>query len=83
MSTNNDDYTKPLLLDRTVYLTDVVPITNLLSAADKIIATDKRGELNDSGYRAFSVETMNAVELIRKAMTEIIHELHARTMPAR
>lgn len=75
------DYTKPLLLDRTVYLTDVAPLVNLMNAADRIIATDKRGELNDLGYRGFSIETMNAVELIRKAMTELIHELHAKTMP--
>ena len=75
------DFTKHILWDRTAYLTDVVPIAQLLHAADQLVATDTRGPLNAHGYRSFSIETMNAVELIRKAMTDIIHELHAKTVP--
>jgi hypothetical protein len=70
-----------LLLTNTVYLTDVVPIVQLLHAADILIGNDDRGEISVHGWREFSVETMNAVELIRKAMSDIIDELHAKIMP--
>jgi len=72
-----------ILLDRTVYLTDVVPIVQLLHAADLLIATDTRGEMTEYGYRKYSTETMNAIELIRKGMTDIIQELAAKTVPAK
>jgi len=78
---NENDFTQRITRN-TVYLTDISPIGTLLHAADRLIATSEREpDTKGWGFRPYGMETSNAIELIRQAMTDIIHELAAKSVP--